>query len=118
LLIELNGSNAGTCCVNGLTISAGGSTLRGLVVDRFSGSGIYITTDNNIVAGNFIGSDAAGSSARGNNGGLAVGGQHNRIGGAQPADRNLISGNQGPGISIDLAASTQVLGNYIGTNKH
>ena len=35
LLIEINGANAGN--TNGLHISAGGSTVRGLVINRFQG---------------------------------------------------------------------------------
>ena len=42
LLIELNGANAGIG-VTGLTITAGSSTVRGLVINRFGGDGIAIT---------------------------------------------------------------------------
>ncbi len=41
LLIELDGSNARQDA-NGLRISAGNSTVRGLVINRFSGSGILL----------------------------------------------------------------------------
>ena len=42
----------------------------------------------------------------------------NTIGGAAPADRNLISGNRGAGVDIlgGGATGNQVLGNWIGTN--
>src|SRR5262249_12438634 len=42
-LIELNGQNAGAGA-NGLTISAGGSAVVALVINRFSGDGIQLTT--------------------------------------------------------------------------
>ena len=68
LLIELNGANAGIG-VTGLTITAGSSTVRGLVINRFGGDGIAITgsgASNNAVLGNFIGTNAAGTAALGN----------------------------------------------------
>lgn len=59
LQIELNGVNAGIG-TNGLNISAGNSTVRGLVINRFAGSGISLTTNgNNIITGNFIGTGGA-----------------------------------------------------------
>src|SRR5262245_26631761 len=53
LLIELDGTNAGSA--QGLFITAGNSAVRGLVINRFSGSGILLASSGNVVAGNFIG---------------------------------------------------------------
>jgi hypothetical protein len=49
--------------------------------------------------------------------GLFVSGANNTIGGTSPADRNLLSGNGGDGVTITGAGATGnlVLGNYIGT---
>ena len=59
-IIQLNGINAGAG-VNGLTIDAGGSTVRGLVINRFFGSGIELRTlGGNVIEGNFIGTDLTG----------------------------------------------------------
>ena len=65
LLIELNGANAGDA--NGLTITAGHSGIRGLVINRFigpSGSGgnaISLSEGpGNVVEGNFLGISASG----------------------------------------------------------
>lgn len=119
LLIELNGENAPRNA-NGLLISrTDQSIVRGLVINRFKGYGIYLryhTSQTNYIRGNFIGSDASGTHALGNErGGIFVLDGSNIIGGANPGDRNLISGNNGEGIEIQ-GNRTQVLGNYIGTN--
>src|SRR5262249_28132644 len=44
LLIELNG-NSTAVGVNGLTVAAGNSTIEGLVINRFPGSGILLETN-------------------------------------------------------------------------
>ena len=115
LLIELDGSL--TPSSQGLSITAGNTTVRGLVINRFS-NGIFLTSGgNNVIEGNFIGTDPTGTLDRGNNGnGVDVGSGGNLIGGITPAARNVISGNSGAGVGI-LAPATLVRGNYIGTNK-
>jgi hypothetical protein len=120
LLIELNGSNAGA--VSGLNISAGGSTVRGLVLNGFGGEGaIYLTgAGGNVVAGNFIGTDASGTAAGPANfrGIFVSGSSNNVIGGTNPGDRNVVSASQHIGIDIAFgAANNLVQGNYIGTDK-
>ncbi len=95
-IIELDGTSAGAG-VNGLTITAGNSTVRGLVINRFTDSGINIFGgNNNIIAGNYIGTDVAGTSAFGNQvTGVFIGGgsSNNVIGGTSVTDRNILSGN-------------------------
>ncbi|HEX8473050.1 MAG TPA: Calx-beta domain-containing protein [Pyrinomonadaceae bacterium] len=127
LLIELSGSNINTSSgtgASGLVVNIGSSTIRGLVINRFSlgdGIGLNISGDNR-VEGNFIGTDATGNVAAGNFYGVRVGAfsstnSNNRVGGTDPAARNVISGNGVNGIIIQGSASaTQVQGNYIGTN--
>ena len=115
-LIELDGTGAGGA--NGLTLASNGSTVRGFVINRFS-NGIRISGDNNLVAGNWIGLDATGSLDRGNGTDgiiLVAGAADNTIGGTTANDRNVISGNNDDGISIDGASGTIVIGNYIGTD--
>ena len=51
LLIELNGQNAGTSA-NGLRLQASDSTIKGMVINRFSNDGIYVTGNKNIIEGN------------------------------------------------------------------
>ena len=86
--------------------------------------GIYIHdagTNSNLIEGNYIGLDAAGTGALSNAfAGVAIrsGAQGNIIGGASANARNVISGNKGQGILLGDTGtnSNVVLGNYIGTN--
>jgi len=125
LLIEIDGSSAGSD-VNGLTISAGMSMVRGLVINRFvsssaaGGNGIALTTNGgDQIEGNFIGTDLSGASARGNSFGLSiVSGVNDTIGGTSAAARNVVSANVADGVAVYNFAATGTLiqGNYIGTN--
>jgi len=104
LMIELNGINAGGPSVQGLTITGGGSTVKGLVINRFSGYGIFMTTSGgNTIQGNFLGTDPTGTADLGNSGNgvsAGVGSSSNSIGGTTPGARNLISGNNANGVSM------------------
>ena len=116
-LIELAGTSLGAFDY-GLIISAGGSTVRGLVVNRFGGGGIQLNTgDGNTIVGNFIGTDATGAADLGNGTGVYVfsGSDGNTIGGTSPPDRNLISGNNITGVAL-YTPGNNVLGNRIGTD--
>lgn len=121
-VIELNGLSAGAGAV-GLKFgsSASFSTVRGLVINRFNGSGIELNSASNTIAGNYIGTDATGGVARGNglagsSYGLFVKSAGNYIGGTNAADRNVISGNNDAGIYILTAGGNTVRGNWIGVN--
>ena len=61
LLIELNLN--GVAFPNALTITADNSTVRGLVINRFNGgNGLFLQTGGgNMITGNFIGTNAAGT---------------------------------------------------------
>ena len=120
-IVELDGTSAGVG-VDGLNIIAGSSTVKGLVINRFSQDGISLALGafgGNIIEGNYIGIDTAGSSDMGN-GRYGVNVNHapgNTIGGTTSAARNVISGNN-TGVRIIglLATGNKVEGNYIGTN--
>jgi IPT/TIG domain-containing protein/S-layer family protein len=115
-LIELDGTNAGGFQY-GIVISAGGSTVRGLVINRFSGGGVrLITGSGNTIVGNFIGTNAAGTAGLLNATGILIDSNStgNTVGGLSAADRNLISGNS-TGVTLN-ASGNSVLGNYIGTD--
>lgn len=72
---------------------------------------------NNLIAGNYIGTNKNGNAALGNGlDGITVTSSENRIGGTSPTARNVISGNGGNGVSLMNASATLVQGNYIGTN--
>jgi hypothetical protein len=131
LNIVLSGSLAGA--VDGLVVGAGNCTVRGLVIDNFAeGSGLVLNgTGNDVVTGNFIGTDVTGEIAAANNIGVNANSTGHTIGGNLPADRNIVSGNnsQLPDIAdggnnpraydfgIDLTGNDLIQGNYIGTDK-
>ena len=137
LKIALNGGVGGAATPVGLHITAGGSTIRGLAIGEFGdlkgvGAGILLDTNGgDVIAGNFIGTDPTGTSARGNTAfGVEVTSAGNTIGGATPAARNVISGNgptaasntnfDGIGVYLNGATNTSggnvVAGNYLGTD--
>lgn len=99
LMIELDGSSAGNS--SGLLIRADNSVVRGLVINRFGGEGVAaFLGGNNVIEGNFIGTDVGGTVALGNGrAGVSVSEADDSIGGTSPERRNLISGN---GIGIGL----------------
>lgn len=119
--VVLNGSGAGSGA-DGLTIfSSGNTTVQSLVIGGFAGAGINIRQGNgNFIQGNFIGTDAAGTAALANaGGGVLVSTGGNTIGGTTAASRNVISGNNSFGISVNgnLASNNFVQGNFIGTDS-
>lgn len=103
VLKELNGSGAGLS--DGLMITGGQNTIKGLVINNFGGDGIEISgieARGNRVEGNFIGADANGAEAPGNGYGVKIdGSSFNTIGGTEPAQRNLISSNDQDGVLFD-----------------
>jgi hypothetical protein len=126
-IIVLNGSWAGSA-TTGLLITAGHSTVRGLVIDRFDGTGLELTGGGgNLIQGNYIGTDPGGGGAGGNGaasswdpGLLIKDSANNTIGGTTAAAGNVLSGNAYDGLDIEgaLATGNLVQGNYIGTNLH
>lgn len=123
LQIELSGVNSGTN-FSGLTINAPNCIVRGLVINRFVHDGIDVCTNGNVVEGNFIGTNPAGTAAlpngSGGNGAIIFGfcGTPSTctVGGTTPDARNLISGNIGTGIGLGNGSGNTVQGNLIGTD--
>jgi CSLREA domain-containing protein len=120
LKIELNGENAGPFS-RGFEIESDNSVVKGLVINRFADAGVELSGSNNKLRGNFIGTNPGGTLDWGNaDQGVTVRFEDtsaNTIGGATPAARNLISGNN-YGISIShSAANNEIRGNLIGTKK-
>lgn len=112
-LIELDGTNAGAG-LDGLLLSAGNSTVQGLIINRFSGDGIsLITNGGNTVRCNRIGTNAAGNADLGNggNGILVSSSSGNTI------SENTISGNSLSGIRFVTSSNNTVQGNIIGLSS-
>ena len=117
---------------DGFDVEAGPTTIRGLVINGFkedvsgnSGQAIgffnlAVNTDN-VVEGNFIGTNVGGTAAVENEGdGVIINGPNstlNTIGGATPASRNLIAGNGEQGVEISASDANTVQGNLIGTKN-
>ncbi|MCL4177683.1 MAG: hypothetical protein KJ072_08025 [Verrucomicrobia bacterium] len=79
---------------------------------------LITTIPGNMVSGNYIGVDAAGSNDLGNgrNGVHLNGSPGNRVGGTSALERNVIAGNANDGVQVTgaMAVGNVVSGNYIG----
>jgi hypothetical protein len=115
LRIVLDGINLAGA--RGLSIEADDCVVRGLVIQRFGTVGVAVFGTGNVIAGNFIGTNAVGEVARGNGEGVSIFDDDNRVGGTAPGDRNVISGNDGYGIEVDAVHRTLIQGNFIGTTS-
>jgi len=112
-IIELDGSSVAGAQAFGLTLLAGGSTVRALVINRFigNGTGRGISTGQNggnVIEDNYIGTDVTGTGDQGNTFGVVISSIPNNT-----VRNNLISGNEVSAITLDAAAAT---GNLIQDN--
>ena len=118
--VEIDGTNAGAG-VDGLYITGGNTTVKALVINRFTGAGIHLSgAGNNTITGNYIGTDVTGTKIQqpgkppvgyGNNlSGITIGAPNNQIG------NNVISGNLADGVLIGTSGNT-ISTNYIGTDS-
>ncbi|MEM7052630.1 MAG: hypothetical protein AAF604_23405 [Acidobacteriota bacterium] len=100
-----------------------GSTIRGLNIRGGTATGIIMLGAGDglhTIQCNFIGTDETGLLADANEAGVFVGSIEDvTIGGPDPGDGNLISGNTEDGIALFGVFSLRqiVQGNYIGTDK-
>jgi hypothetical protein len=124
ILIELNGADAGPNA-DGLLIGPTGaaSTIEGLAINRFSLNGIELQGGGDTIAGNFVGTNPAGTAAEPNqNDGIHISNSNSSIiGGPTPAARNIVSGNQIDGIHVvgtkgSPATGNLIEGNFVGVN--
>lgn len=116
LLVELNGNGI---AAEALTISGGGTTMRGLVVNRFSGNAITLqTAGGNRLEGNWMGVGATGDTLLDNGRDIFISNSlNNLIGGTSPAARNVLAGSASNGaVTIFAGAGATIQGNYIGVN--
>jgi hypothetical protein len=114
--------------INGIAVFANGNTIggtapgagnviarcnNGIVVSGGAGGGL-----NNVIQGNRIGTNAAGTAALGNGTGIGTnnGGGMTTIGGSAAGAGNLISGNSAGIQVVDGATGYTIQGNRIGTD--
>jgi uncharacterized delta-60 repeat protein len=128
LTIELSGTG-GVAGLDGLVLKGGGTTVRGLVINGFQedfgfngGNALFLlnlgNNANNVITGNFLGTDPTGTTAVPNSVDVFAGNAASgtTIGGTAPADRNLISAGQAFN-GIELGSDGNVVqGNEIGTD--
>ncbi len=125
--LDKNGAALGNT-VNGVIITSGasgntigGSTALGAgnVISANASRGVEIDSSGNVVVGNLIGTNPAGTAAMSNTFPLFIAGANNLIGGTQAIYRNVIDeGSSTIGVSINGAGATgnTISGNYIGVD--
>ena len=122
ILIEIDGTNVPNN--SGLNIASANNVVRGLAINRFGWNGIaigYPTAHDNVIVGNHIGTNAAGTAALGNGAegvSISLGAWNNTVGGDTAEERNVISGNGWGGVAFHGSDTTgnMVVGNHIGTD--
>ncbi|MHB1054854.1 MAG: hypothetical protein ACYCXL_06110 [Thermoleophilia bacterium] len=90
--------------IPGIYLTASGNIrVTGLIINRFVADGIFIDSTGSVVTGNYIGTDASGTVARGNStSGVGIfNGVGNTVGGATPVVGNWNGdGTDTPGIVV------------------
>ena len=116
--LDVSGSSAIPNADGGVIAYSNDNTITGNVSSANSRNIQIIGTaeggGQNVISGNLIGTDAAGTAALGNSGGIVIsdGAHDNVVGGLGGAStRNVISGTRGVGVTIDGADNNTVLGN-------
>ena len=104
-----------------LLLNASRVVIRSFTIGQFV-YGIQVfgpDSRENRIVGCYIGIDAAGLRPFGNYNGIELisGPNGNMIGGAQPAERNVVSGNLHIGLRLSDASRNTVLGNYVGLDR-
>jgi CSLREA domain-containing protein len=121
LLVEIDGSLMGTGDM--LRVTGPGSTIRGLVVNRVTGTNISVgptgLVDDTVIEGNFLNTDPSGSTLLGGHYAVVrLSGSGNVLGGTAPAARNVIAAGAGSGShTVQIGGNGNVVqGNYIGVD--
>ena len=111
--------------IDGNNNTIGGNTApkRNIISSNTLGVLINGTASGNVVAGNYIGTDPAGTTARANATGVAIASADaNTIGGATLAEGNVVAANTSYGIKVfganagAIASSNTIRNNWVGPN--
>ena len=124
---DANGTSVLANSTDGLVISGDNNIVGGTTPaarNVFSGNGsdgisIANVANNNVIQGNFIGTDISGTMPLGNSvDGIISNGPNNTIGGTAPGAGNVISSNGVYGIRIlgSTGSGHIIQGNFIGTD--
>ena len=99
----------------------GAHDVDGNVISGLGSAGISIIrgSNNNVIQGNYVGTDPSGTLGGPNNIGIDIQDSNNNvIGSSDPAKLNVISGNTTDGVLIELTSEqNKLVGNYIGVDK-
>jgi titin len=118
---SLGNGDAGVGITSAANNQVGGTTAGTRnVLSANGGEGIFLNgagTTNNVVQGNYIGTDATGMTEHGNvyEGITVQDAITTQIGGTAPGAGNLISANNNRGILLANASGNVLQGNFIGT---
>ena len=115
--ITLDGVGLGSG--SGIEITSANNVLNGLTIVRFSEHGISIsgsTSSGNTITGCHIGNNGSTALGNGVNGIYIFDAPNTNIGGETVPERNIISGNTSHGILVENTGATGnvISGNYIG----
>jgi parallel beta-helix repeat protein len=113
-------NGTGIVLVAGTTgnVIGGSAAGAGNLISGNSGVGIQSTGGGaNVIQGNLIGTDVTGNSPLPNAEGISLTGTTGfLIGGSNPGEGNVISGNNDDGIHVSVGGGCTIQGNKIGTN--
>jgi photosystem II stability/assembly factor-like uncharacterized protein len=113
-LIQLEGFNG---VENGLIITGGNTTVRGLAIGGFNGAGILLSScNNNVIQGSYFGIDATGTQPRPNFVGIRLSFSSNNTIGGTTAAANKIAFNVESGIAVLSGRRNSIRGNSIFSN--
>lgn len=118
-VIQIDGAGAGIADGIGFQSTAGGSKVIALTIRRFAAAAILVNlTPGVTITSSYLGTDATGTVAMPNGGGIDVlSANGTTIGGAAAGEGNLISGNTSDGIIVSGNSSvTNIFNNRIGTD--
>ena len=103
---------------NGTVIGGTTATTRNVIsgngLPQLSGYGLELFGDSNLVLGNFVGTNSAGTAALPNTIGMSLHTTNATIGGTDEGAGNLVAGNTGDGIVLDGNPGNRFYGNTIG----
>jgi PASTA domain-containing protein len=119
---------SGATGVGGFILEAPNSTIENLVLNHFDGPAVAIIDgpnahpDSDLIAGDYIGTNASGTSCSdGSNtgngeGGIVIAhGTGHQVGGFDASERNVIACNTGAGVTVGASDSEAgIYNNYIG----
>jgi hypothetical protein len=108
--------NGAGIVVNSSNVTITANVVSGNGVPPGTGA-ITVNGNSNLIDGNSVGTNPAGTAALGNAGaGVAIAGSNNTLGGTSAGVHNVISGNASDGVSLG-GSGNLVEGNFIGTDR-